>query len=102
MHGVGIESKTEGLMAEFAKLQKRCKKDRHSCPGKNYDSEASQPKHRLIIAPDGKQGLLLSRDAGFAVPVELRGPAILCVIPDKPVSVPRPNAPIEHCKRFQV
>jgi hypothetical protein len=70
MHSVGIESKTEGLMAEFTKLQDRCKKDRDTCPGENYDSEASQPRHRFIIAPDEKQWRLLSRDACFAVPVE--------------------------------
>jgi hypothetical protein len=81
MHGVGIESKTEGLMAKFAKLQDRCKKDRDACPGENYDSEASQPKHRLIIAPDEKQWQLLSRDAGFTAPVELRSPAILFTTP---------------------
>lgn len=68
-------------MAEFAKLQNRGKKDRHACPGENYDSESSQSEHRLIIALNEKQRLLLSRDAGFAAPIELRDPTILCNTP---------------------
>jgi hypothetical protein len=59
-------------MAEFAKLQKRCKESGSAGPGENNGSEATQPKHLLIIAPEGKPWLHLSRDAGFAVPVDAR------------------------------
>jgi len=52
MDGIGVKSKAKGFTAEFADLENGCEKHSSGRPAEDYEFEASQRSHVLIIAPE--------------------------------------------------